>query len=153
MPSAHHRCTISSRRASLNCWVENTVICLQLRRVNGRHPHIVYALKSSMSPEGDLHLVEELAQCDMFDQMQEQPSEHFEENHSFREWMLQCAHCKLMRLLAEDHRRVWVFTSLPLSFGVVALGSLAPPVSAPIMPLCSCRLLPQKRSRAPRYKA
>jgi len=73
-----------------------TCLYFQLRRVNGRHPHIVYALKSAVSPDGDLHLTEELAECDMFDQMQEQEKDHFEENHQFREWMLQCAHGTFM---------------------------------------------------------
>ena len=64
----------------------------QLRRVNGRHPHIVLALKSFISDEGDMHLMLELAECDMFDMMQQQEGEHFSESHRFREWMLQCAH-------------------------------------------------------------
>lgn len=82
---------VAIHRASLPTY--NICCVLQLRRVNGRHPHIVYALKSAVTSDGDLHLTEELAECDMFDQMQQQEKDHFEENHQFREWMLQCAHC------------------------------------------------------------
>ena len=85
-----------------------------MKRLNGRHPHIVYAHRSQQSHGGDLYLTLELAENDMFDQMQAQPREYFSEGHQFREWMLQCAHGECSTASRSQHLLHFPRTALDL---------------------------------------